>query len=68
MSRRRRRQRTVDPLATPPAVRAVLRSLVEQLPEDVPDNEREIIRMLRAASHCERRGWARSLRGASLWG
>lgn len=63
MSRRRRRQRTVDPLATPPAVRAVLRSLVEQLPEDVPDNEREIIRMLRAASHCERRGWARSLRG-----
>lgn len=30
---------------------------------DVPNNEREIVRMLRAASHCERRGWARSLRG-----
>lgn len=63
MSRRRRRQRTIDPLATPDAVREVLRSLVARLPADVPDNEREIVRMLRAASHCERRGWARSLRG-----
>ena len=63
MSRRRRRQRTTDPLAAPTAVREVLAHLVEQLPEDLPDNEREIVRMLRAASHCERRGWARSLRG-----
>jgi len=63
MSRRRRRERSIDPLANPVVVREVLRSLAERLPMDVPDNEREIIRMLRAASHCERRGWARSLRG-----
>ncbi|HQR40016.1 MAG TPA: hypothetical protein PLF26_16650 [Blastocatellia bacterium] len=63
MSRRRRRDRTIDPLANPAAVRALLGRLVERLPMDVPNNEREIVRMLRAASHCERRGWARSLRG-----
>lgn len=63
MSRRRRRERTIDPLANPVAVRSLLRRLHERLPVDVPDNEREVVRMLRAASHCERRGWARSLRG-----
>jgi hypothetical protein len=63
MSRRRRRERAIDPLANPVAVREVLRALAARLPMEVPDNEREIIRMLRAASHCERRGWARSLRG-----
>lgn len=63
MSRRRRRERSIDPLANPVAVREVMRAVAARLPADVPDNEREIIRMLRAASHCERRGWARSLRG-----
>jgi hypothetical protein len=63
MTRRRRRERSIDPLANPTAVREVLRQLVARLPMEVPDNEREIVRMLRAASHCERRGWARSLRG-----
>ena len=63
MSRRRRRSRTIDPLATPSAVREILRNLHTRLPMDVPANEREVVRMLRAASHCERRGWARSLRG-----
>ncbi len=63
MSRRRRRDRTIDPLANPVTVREVLHALSARLPMEVPDNEREIVRMLRAASHCERRGWARSLRG-----
>lgn len=63
MTRRRRRERTLDTLASPEAVRGVLRRLADRLPAEVPDNEREIVRMLRAASHCERRGWARSLRG-----
>jgi hypothetical protein len=63
MSRRRRRDRTIDPLANPVAVREVLHALTGRLPAEVPENEREIVRMLRAASHCERRGWARSLRG-----
>ena len=63
MTRRRRRERSIDPLANPTAVREVLKQLAARLPVEVPDNEREIVRMLRAASHCERRGWARSLRG-----
>ena len=63
MSRRRRRERAIDPLANPTAVREVLGALAARLPAEVPANEREIVRMLRAASHCERRGWARSLRG-----
>jgi hypothetical protein len=63
MTRRRRRERSIDPLANPTAVREVLKLLAARLPVEVPDNEREIVRMLRAASHCERRGWARSLRG-----
>ena len=63
MTRRRRRERSIDPLANPDAVRGLLRQLSARLPVEVPDNEREIVRMLRAASHCERRGWARSLRG-----
>lgn len=63
MSRRRRRTRTLDPLANPVAVRDVLTRLMERFGEEIPKNEKEVVRMLRAASHCERRGWARSQRG-----
>lgn len=63
MTRRRRRERQPDPLATPQAVRSVLNSLILKLPADLPSSERELVRMLRAASHCERKAWSQSLRG-----
>lgn len=63
MTRRRRRERHRDPLASPQAVRGILNSLISRLPNDVPASERELVRMLRAASHCERKDWAQSLRG-----
>lgn len=63
MTRRRRRERIADPLASPQAVRSVLNSLIRELPTDIPSSERELVRMLRAASHCERRNWAQSIRG-----
>lgn len=63
MTRRRRRERQVDPLASPQAVRGVLNSLIRKLPADLPSSERELVRMLRAASHCERKDWSQSLRG-----
>lgn len=63
MTRRRRRERQADPLASPQAVRSVLNSLIRKLPADLPTSERELVRMLRAASHCERKDWSQSLRG-----
>lgn len=63
VTRRRRRERQIDVLASPQAVRSVLNSLIRKLPAELPSSERELVRMLRAASHCERKGWSQSLRG-----
>jgi len=50
----RRRQRKVDPLASPTAVRAVLEKLRSALPELIPQKEKEKVRLLRAARHAQR--------------
>jgi len=65
----RRRQRTLDPLAHPEAVRAVLAQLRERLPEIVPAGEKQIIRLLNAVRNIERRPTTDTNRGRpSRWG
>jgi len=50
----RRRQRKTDPLASPSSVRAVFEKLRSALPELIPQQEKELVRMLRAARHARR--------------
>src|SRR2546423_6401064 len=50
----RRRQRTIDPLARPDAIRAVLDQLREHLPEVIPQGEKQAVRMLNAVRNVER--------------
>jgi hypothetical protein len=50
----RRRQRRHDPLASPEAVRGVLGSLRSALPDIIPQRDKELVRMLRAARHVQR--------------
>jgi hypothetical protein len=50
----RRRQRRPDPLATPEAVRAVLASLKSALSKELPDKEKKLVALLRAARHVQR--------------
>src|SRR5947209_12685979 len=50
----RRRQRKIDPLASPRAVRSVLERLREAMPDTIPHKEKELVRLLRAARHTQR--------------
>ena len=50
----RRRQRKVDPLASPAAVRSVNEQLRAALPDLIPSKDRELVRLLRAARHAQR--------------
>lgn len=50
----RRRQRKVDTLASPAAVRSVFEKLRSALPELIPQNDKELVRILRAARHAQR--------------
>lgn len=50
----RRRQRKTDPLASPQAVRAVISKLRSALPALIPHNEKDLVRILRAARHALR--------------
>jgi len=50
----RRRQRKVDPLASPQAVRAIIERLRVVLPELIPHKDKELVRLLRAARHAQR--------------
>ncbi len=59
----RRRQRTMDPLASPDAVRAVCDQLHERLPELIPKSEKELLRFLYAVRHVERRPVTDTKRG-----
>ncbi len=59
----RRRPRTMDPLASPGAVRAVCDQLRELLPELIPKSEKELLRFLYAVRHVERRPVTDSRRG-----
>jgi hypothetical protein len=49
-----RRQRKLDLLATPEAVRSVLEQLRAALPEIIPKKDKELVRQLRAVRHIHR--------------
>src|SRR5215212_1823794 len=63
MSATRRRRRTTDPLALPPAVRAVCHLLRDRMPDVIPSSEKELIRFLYAVRHVERRPTTDTRRG-----
>ena len=68
MRANRRRQRKTDPLAQPNAIRAVLYQLHNRLPEIVPSNEKQQIRLLNAVRNIERRPATDTKRGRpSRW-
>ncbi|HEX8560754.1 MAG TPA: hypothetical protein VF668_21855 [Pyrinomonadaceae bacterium] len=50
----RRRQRKADPLASLEAVRSVIEKLRAALPDLIPQKDKELVRMLRAARHAQR--------------
>jgi hypothetical protein len=50
----RRRQRKPDPLASPAAVRSVAEKLRAALPDLIPQKDKELVRLLRAARHAQR--------------
>ncbi|HEX8145816.1 MAG TPA: hypothetical protein VF591_01335 [Pyrinomonadaceae bacterium] len=50
----RRRQRKADPLASLEAVRSVIERLRLALPDIIPQKEKELVRLLRAARHAQR--------------
>lgn len=50
----RRRPRKADPLASAQAVRSIIGHLRSALPEIIPQKDKELIRLLRAARHIQR--------------
>lgn len=50
----RRRQRKADPLASPASVRSVFERLRSALPGLIPHEDKELVRLLRAARHAQR--------------
>ena len=64
----RRRQRTIDPLASPEAVRSICDRLRARLPDLIPTSEKQLIRFLYSVRHVERRPATDTLRGRpSRW-
>lgn len=64
----RRRQRKADPLASPQAVRSVIERLRSALPEVIPHQDKELVRLLRAARHAQRYAATDTKRGRpSKW-
>ena len=64
----RRRQRTIDPLASPEAVRSICDNLRARLPDLIPTSEKQLMRFLYAVRHVERRPATDTLRGRpSRW-
>jgi hypothetical protein len=64
----RRRQRRIDPLASPQAVRSVCDKLRARLPELIPTSEKQLILLLYSVRHVERRPATDTLRGRpSRW-
>ena len=59
----RRRPRTLDPLASPEAVRALCDQLRERQPDLIPKSEKELLRFLYAVRHVERRPVTDTRRG-----
>ncbi len=50
----RRRQRKTDPLASPAAVGSIIEKLRSALPDLIPRQDKELVRLLRAARHAQR--------------
>jgi hypothetical protein len=50
----RRRRRKADPLASPAAVRSIKDKLRSALPDLIPQKDKELVRLLRAARHAQR--------------
>jgi hypothetical protein len=50
----RRRQRKIDPLASLKAVRSITEKLRLALPDLIPQKDKELVRLLRAARHAQR--------------
>ncbi len=68
MRANRRRQRKLDPLAHPEAIRAILNRLRELLPDIMPTSEKRLIKMLNAVRYVERHSTSDSRRGRpSRW-
>src|SRR5215210_8054630 len=64
----RRRQRTIDPLASLEAVRSICDRLRARLPDLIPTSEKQLMRFLYAVRHVERRPATDTLRGRpSRW-
>lgn len=64
----RRRRRTLDPLASPEAVRSVCNQLRERISEPIPASEKQLSRFLFAVRHVERRPATDTKRGRpSRW-
>jgi len=59
----RRRQRRVDPLASPEAVRSVCDQLRSRLPDLIHTSEKKLVRFLYSVRHVERRPATDTLRG-----
>ena len=59
----RRRLRTLDPLASPDTVRAICDQLRERLPDLTPKSEKQLLRLLAAVRHVERRPVTDTKRG-----
>lgn len=65
----RRRQRKADPLASTAAVHSVLEKLRSSLPDLIPQKDKELVRMLRAARHAQRYPATDTTRGRpGRWG
>jgi hypothetical protein len=68
MRANRRRQRRPDPLAHPEAIRTLLVSLRQLLPDIIPSSEKQLIKMLNAVRNIERRPTSDTRRGRpSRW-
>ncbi|MCA1568056.1 MAG: hypothetical protein LC803_20910 [Acidobacteria bacterium] len=64
----RRRQRKADSLASPQAVRSIIEHLRSALPDLIPNKDRELMRLLRAARHAQRYPATNTKRGRpSRW-
>ena len=64
----RRRQRTIDPLASPEAVLSICDALRGRLPDLIPTSKKQLMRFLYAVRHVERRPATDTLRGRpSRW-
>jgi hypothetical protein len=59
----RRRQRTLDPLASPAAVHSICDKLRARLPDLIPTSEKQLMRFLYSVRHVERRPATDTLRG-----